>query len=243
MKELSDRQVKILKIIIEEYMDSAEPVGSQKLEKKYELGVSPATIRNEMVLLTKAGYLRQPHASAGRVPTKDAFKLYLDRLMEEKKLSVTQEVAAKEKIWDARFDFSELVKQATRSLASQSRMLAVANLESGDVFHSGYVNLLNDPEFFDIDVTKTVLSILDEIQGLTKLFEKSFGEGPIHCLLGEEMGYEILEPCGMVFANFEAGQEKRGSLGVIGPCRLDYPKVVPMVKYYTQLVEELARSL
>ena len=115
MAELTDRQIKILKSIIEEYMESANAVGSEQLEKKYELGVSPATIRNEMVALVEMGYLHQPHASAGRAPTKEAFKFYVDQLMEEKKLSVADEVAAKEKVWDFRFDFDKLISQATKT--------------------------------------------------------------------------------------------------------------------------------
>lgn len=243
MAELTDRQIKILKTIIEEYMERAEPVGSETLEKKYELGVSPATIRNEMNKLTKAGYLKQPHTSAGRVPTKEAFKLYVDQLMEEKKLSVADEVAAKEKIWDARFDFDKLMREATRALAEQARALAVAATKAGDVYHSGYAYLLEMPEFYDIDVTKTILSMLDETQALLDLFEKSFGEEPVHLLLGEELGYEFLEPCGMVFTHFEAGPKKSGSLGVIGPSRLYYPRIIPIVRHFGSLIEELAKGL
>ncbi len=142
MAELTERQIKILKSVIEEYMESAEPVGSETLEKKYELGVSPATIRNEMVALTEMKYLRQPHTSAGRVPSKEAFKFYVDQLMEEKKLSVADEVAAKEKVWDARFDFDKLMHQATKALAERSRALAVAATKKGDVYHSGYARVL-----------------------------------------------------------------------------------------------------
>jgi len=242
MAELTERQTRILKTIIEEYMETAEPVGSQTIEKKYELGVSPATIRNEMVRLTKAGYLKQPHASAGRIPTKEAFKFYVSQLMEEKKLSVAEEVAAKEKIWDARFDFNQLMREATRALAEQTRALAVAATKEGDVYHAGYANILEIPEFYDIDITKTILSMLDEIQPLFALFEKSFGEGPIHLLLGDELGYEFLEPCGMVFTHFEAGPKRSGSLGVIGPSRLYYPRIIPMVRYFGGLIEELAKG-
>lgn len=242
MAEMTERQTRVLKTIIEEYMETAEPVGSQKIEKKYELGISPATIRNEMVKLTKAEYLKQPYTSAGRVPTKKAFKFYVDQLMEEKKLSVAEEVAAKEKIWDSRFNFDQLMREATRALAEQTRTLAVAATKEGDIYHSGYAHLLEMPEFYDIDVTKTILSILDETQSLLNLFEKSFGEGPIHLLLGEELGYEFLEPCGMVFTHFKAGPKKSGSLGVIGPSRLYYPRVIPIIRHFANLIEELAKG-
>lgn len=243
MADLTERQIKILKAIVEEYMETAQPVGSENLEKKYELGVSPATIRNEMVKLTEAGYLRQPHTSAGRIPTKQAFKLYVDQLMQEKELSVAEEVAAKEKIWDSRFDFDRLMHEAVKALAQQSRALALAQVEEGEVYHAGYANILELPEFYDIDVTRTVLSILDEAEEVRKLFSRCFGEGPVHLLLGDELGYEFLEPCGMVFTTFDAGPKKRGSLGIIGPNRLDYPRIIPLVRYFGDLVEELAANL
>lgn len=243
MEDLTDRQISLLKIIIEEYIESAEPVGSQKIEKKYELGVSPATIRNEMARLTETDYLRQPHTSAGRVPTKKAFKFYVSQLMEEKKLSVAEEVAAKEKVWDSRFNFDKLMREATRALAKQTNTLAVAATKEGDIYHSGYSYLLEMPEFYDIDITRTVLSMIDEAEALLNLFGKSFDEGSVHFLFGEEMGYDFLEPCGMVFTHFDAGPKKSGSLGVIGPCRFHYSRVIPTVRHYGNLIEELAADL
>ena len=224
-------------------METAEPVGSETLEKKYELGISPATIRNEMVKLTESGYLHQPHTSAGRIPTKEAFKLYVNQLMEEKQLSVAEEVAAKERIWDSRFDFDRLMHEVVKALAQQSKALALAELEGGEVYHAGYANILELPEFYDIDVTRTILSLLDEAEEVKKLFGRCFGEGPVHLLLGDELGYDFLEPCGMVFTIFDAGPKKKGAVGVIGPNRLDYPRVVPLVRYFGDLIEELARDL
>ena len=242
MAELTDRQTKILKSIIEEYIEAAEPVGSRSIERKYELGVSPATIRNEMVELTKIGYLKQPHTSAGRIPTAQAFKFYVSQLMEEKKLSVADEVAAKEKIWDSRFDFDKLMHQTTKALAERTRSLAVAATKKGDLYHAGYANILEMPEFYDIDVTRAVLSMLDESNRLLNLFSHSFGEESIHMLFGDELGYELLEPCSLVFVEFDAGPEKSGSLGVIGPARLNYSRVIPMIKYFGHLIEEMTKE-
>lgn len=242
MPELTDRQIKILKSIIEEYIETAEAVGSQALEKKFELGVSPATIRNEMAALAEQGFLKQPHTSAGRVPTKQAFKFYVNQLVEEKELSAAEEVAAKEKVWDARFDFDQLMRQAVRALAEKTQSLALAATDQGDVYHAGYANILQIPEFYDIDVTRTILSMIDEIEAVRGLFAKSFGEEPVHLLLGDELGYDYLEPCGMVFTKFKAG-ERHGSLGVIGPNRFNYALVIPTVRYFGNLIEDLTRNL
>lgn len=243
MNELTERQIKILKAIIEEYMETADGVGSETLEKKYELGVSPATIRNEMVKLTETGFLKQPHASAGRVPTKNAFKFYVDNLMHERELSVADEVAAKEKVWDARFNFDHLMHETVRALAEKTQALALATTNQGDVYHAGYAHILNMPEFYDIQVTRGVLSLLDEVNEIQRIFSRAFGEGPIHCLWGDELGFEYLEPCGLVFTHFEAGPQRNGSLGVIGPNRLNYPLVIPFVRYFGNLIEELTQNL
>lgn len=245
MAELTDRQIKILKAVIEEYIERGEPIGSEVLEKKYELGVSPATIRNEMAKLIEAGYLKQPHTSAGRIPTKEAFRFYIDRLMEEKKLSVVDEVAAREKVWDSRFDFDHLMHQVVKALADQTRTLALATIKDGDVYHAGYAYILEMPEFFDIDVTRTILTMLEEVKQMHRLFERTFDEteNPIHLLFGNELGYDYLEPCGMVFTCFEAGPKKSGSLGIVGSNRLNYALVIPTVRYFAKLIEELAGNL
>src|SRR5260221_13522235 len=93
VKDLSPRQIQILKAIIEEYIATAEPVGSETLDKKHNLGVSPATIRNEMVRLTDMKLLAQPHTSAGRSPTPTAMRYYVEQLMKPRDMSVTEEVA------------------------------------------------------------------------------------------------------------------------------------------------------
>src|SRR3990167_2005655 len=102
MHNLTQRQIEILRNLIEEYIETALPVGSETLEKKRNISASPATIRNEMVKLTDLGYLQKPHSSAGRVPTPEGMKFYVNQLMKEKEISVTEGVELKEKVWDYR---------------------------------------------------------------------------------------------------------------------------------------------
>jgi len=239
---LSDRQQKILKSVIEEYIDSAEPVASELIEKKYNLGVSPATIRNDMVQLTQEGYLKQPHTSAGRIPSSKGLRFYIDHLMQQKDLSVIDEVSAKEKIWDSRFDYDKLLRGATRVLAEKTKTLAVAATDDGDVYSSGSAYILDMPEFFDIEVARNVLSLLDQYQRLRELFfTKTYADEPVHIVMGEDLPWPFMEPVGFVFAEFNTAN-KRGSVGVIGPCRLNYPHVIPTVKYFGNLLSEMARN-
>jgi len=213
------------------------------LDKKYSLGISPATIRIEMVRLTEMGYLHQPHTSAGRTPTSQAFKFYVGKLMEEKKLSVADEVSAKEAIWDYRFEFDKLMRQMAKELAARTKSLAVAKTDQGDIYAAGYANILESPEFFDIDVTRSVLGLLDEFKQLESLFDRAFGEDPIQVLVGEDLENEFLKPCGVVFTHFKAGPKRSGVLGVIGPSRLRYQEVIPVVRYFGELIDEIAKNL
>src|SRR3989344_3312001 len=204
MTDLTDRQLHILKAIIEEFIETAEPVASETLDKKYNLGISPATIRNEMVKLTTSGFLKQPHTSAGRAPTPMGLKFYVDKLMKLKELSVNDEVNVKQKIWDHRSRMDHLLREATKTLAQNTKAMSLAATDEGDFYSSGVGNILNMPEFYDIDVTKHLLDTLDEYDYWWRIFSaiNSEDEEPLRVLLGEELGRELLNQCGGVFIKF-----------------------------------------
>lgn len=239
MKGLSSRQTQLLKVIIDEYLESADPVGSLVIEKKYNLGVSPATIRNEMALLTKMGYLKQPHTSAGRIPTPLAMKFYINQLMDEKTLSVTEEVRAKENIKGAQSNVDKLMKEATLRLSENTGSLAVATDDDGDTWSHGYSQIFENPEFADHEVCQKVFSLIEEATLLHELmFQRLTGLTPIEVLFGEELGWTSFEPVGIVASQFTA-KGKKYALGVIGPFRLNYSRVIPTVRYYGDLMHSI----
>jgi transcriptional regulator of heat shock response len=242
MHDLTQRQIEILKSLIEEYIETAEPVGSETLEKKHALSASPATIRNEMVRLTNYGYLKKTHISSGRVPTPAAMKFYVKQLMKEKELSVAEEVAVKEKVWDAREKEHEFLKEITRELAAKTGAVAIAATDSGEYFISGYANILDMPEFFDIDLTKTLLSAIDDFECFRPIFAAAGQDDDIHVLLGEELGPTLSGPYGFVFKRYLTNGNTGGEIGVIGPARLNYTYVVPAVRYFGNLISEVARG-
>lgn len=239
MHDLTQRQVEILKSLIEEYIETAEAVGSETLEKKHNLSASPATIRNEMVKLTDLGYLKKPHTSAGRVPTPEGMRFYVKQLMREKDLSVAEEVALKEKVWDFREKEDRFLRAMTKSLADRTKTLAIATTEDGSMYLSGYANILDMPEFFDIDVTKNLLESLDELGVIQSIFAGVIGDEDIHILLGDDLGPRLKGPYGCVFMHYKTPKHQ-GEIGVIGPSRLNYTNVVPTVRYFGDLIEEIA---
>src|SRR3989344_3613051 len=148
MVDLTERQKALLKAIIEQYIENAEPVSSEVIESKFDLGVSPATIRNEMVKLTEAGFLNHPHTSAGRIPTSHGFRTFIGELMKEKQLPVSAEVSIKEKMWQGRYQYDMLLREAVRALAERCDMLGLAIDDiNGQVYWAGASRILDWPEF------------------------------------------------------------------------------------------------
>lgn len=244
MADLTPRQIKILKSLIEEFIETARPVGSERLERKYNFGVCPATLRNEMAKLTQMGYLTKEHSSAGRVPTSISLKFYVRELMTPRRLSVAEEVGVKERILNYRSDFDTLLREATKELARRTRKMSVAVTNQGDIYHCGAANLLDEPEFLDIDVTKSVLSLLDETSFWVRLVENIVAahqhEEEIHLLVGQDLGDEFLQPCGLVYQDYESGPYK-GVIGVMGPARLNYSEIVPLVNYFAEVLSDIGR--
>lgn len=137
---IDERKIKILQVIINDYITTGEPVGSRTIAKKYELGVSPATIRNEMADLEELGYLEQPHTSAGRIPSSKGYRLYVDKLMKQQQLSLEEQLAIKNEIIDmALLEVDKMVKQVSSLLSDLTKLTCVAKTPS---FNKGYIKSL-----------------------------------------------------------------------------------------------------
>lgn len=242
MHNLTQRQIEILRSVIEEYIETAEAVGSETIEKKHSVSASPATIRNEMVKLAEYGYIKKTHSSAGRVPTVAGLKFYVRELMKEKELSTVEEVALKEKVWDYRSTMQRFLKEATKSLAAKTNALAIATTNDGEIFCSGYANILEMPEFYDIDVTKTLLEALDEYDCFENIFSGVINDGSIHVLIEDELGDRLRGPYGFIFTEYETPLHVQGKIGVLGPARLAYTSIIPTVRYFGELIEESAKG-
>ena len=249
---LTARQTSLLKTIIDEYIETAEAVGSENLDKKYNLGVSPATIRNEMVALTKAGYLKQPHTSAGRIPTPTAMKFYIDQLMEEKQMSLVDEVKAKEEVWDSRDDIDELMDEATHALADRTKSLAVGALKNpaspsglrgarDRFWQAGHSYIFENPEFAELSACQSLFSIFEEFDKLDRLFFGFESASPLEVLFGEELGIPELATTGIVSTHFNI-KGKPGALGIIGPARANYATVIPILRYFGNLIQEVGNA-
>jgi heat-inducible transcriptional repressor len=243
MEDLTQRQIDILNTIIKEYTQTGEPVGSVILEKKYKLGISPATIRNEMVELAKKGYLKKEYFSSGRVPSAKAFRFYIKNLMKEKELSTIDAVSYKNSIWDDRDKLYRLLSQATKALSRKTSLLSIAAADSGDFYYTGVANLLNHQEFTNFNLSRNLFYLLEEVNFWEKIIDElAKKDDDLYYLLGEEDFHNpIFDQCASIFGEIE-GNKIRGLIGVIGPKRMFYEQIIPQIRYISNLISQILKE-
>ncbi|PKM83054.1 MAG: HrcA family transcriptional regulator [Firmicutes bacterium HGW-Firmicutes-14] len=340
---LDERKQKVLQAIIKDYIATAEPVGSRTIAKKYDLGVSPATIRNEMADLEELGYIEQPHTSAGRIPSDRGYRYYVDCLMNKKIMSRDEEKhiikGYQTKVKDVgtvlhqtntiisnitnyasllmgpQFSKSNLrhvqlvpldhnkalVIVVTDNGMVQTRMIDLpqtineedlqkisqvmnAKLQGLSLEHikrtlineiyfelskhkhifdttmemiqetlsldheekvylAGTLNILNQPEFRDLNRVKTLLSLLEQDNVLKEILnEGSQMEEGTHVTIGAENKVTGLKDCSTITATYQINGRTVGSVGVIGPTRMDYEKAVAIVEFMTRHLSQMMKD-
>lgn len=337
---LDDRKKKVLQAIIEDYVATAEPVGSRTIARKYDLGVSPATIRNEMSDLEEMGFLEQPHTSAGRIPSDRGYRYYVDCLMQSKEIDRTDEEIIKRTFQRKVREIDTLVKETARILSDTTHLTAVISgpqiqkanfrelrlvplggdkavlvyitdsgfienqvlelpvevtmlelqrvsevlneqlrgqpveqlsraairalqqelnrygalleqavdflgqkLEPGErhrMFLGGTTNMLNQPEFRDVDKVRNLLGLLEKDDVVSGLLAQGEGPGRPAIQIGEEIKIREMTDCSIVSATYRLGEEVIGRVGVIGPKRMEYARVVGIMNSITKHLSDSA---
>lgn len=324
---LTNRQLLILQVIINDFIQSARPVGSRTLSKKDEITFSSATIRNEMADLEELGFIEKTHSSSGRIPSEKGYRYYVDHLLSPVKLTKTDldliHSIFKEKIFElektvqksaqilsdltnytsivlgptlsenylkqiqivpiqpdkavailvtntghvenrtinfpAKVDladieklvnilndrlagvpmdelneriFKEVVTYLRRHIANYDSILEslrstfhpAAHVEK--LFFGGKINMLNQPEFHDIERVRSLLSLIEKEQDVLKLFQSS--KAGISIKIGKENDYEEMENCSLITATYTVDTKQIGSIAIIGPTRMNYSRVVSL---------------
>ena len=143
MQDLSDRQKKLLLLIVRDYIDTAQPVGSQRLVEQYNLDMSSATIRNEMAALTEMGFLRQPHTSAGRVPSEDGYRYFVTQLMNQAELPDTLQHTISHQFYQARPEIDQWMTLAASVLSQQSQAISLVTAPHAEKIYFKHVELIS----------------------------------------------------------------------------------------------------
>jgi len=326
---LTDRQLLILQVIVDDFIRSAQPVGSRSLSKKTEITFSSATIRNEMADLEEMGFIEKTHTSSGRVPSQKGYRYYVDHLLSpqvlnQREIAIIQSIFA-EKI----FEFEKIIQRSAKILSeltnytsivlgpdvtinrlnriqiiplSQETAVAILVTDTGHVenrifslpasintsdlektvnilnerlngvplehlndkiykevamllkqhidnndmmlqtvvqllkkpiteklFFGGKTNMLSQPEFHDIGKVRNLLSIIDQEEWISSLIRNN--HKGISVKIGSENNISAMEDCSLITATYSAGDEKLGTIAILGPTRMEYSRVISLLKF------------
>ena len=233
--EITDRQKQILNKLIEEYISSAQPVSSQSLEEKYSFGFSPATIRGEMYKLTEAGYISQPHTSAGRTPTDKGYRFYVDNILKERKAKKEE----KEFKWikEELEDEIKLFQLITKDLAEASSALAFTwNLNERIFWKDGWGRIFKEPEFKETDLLGSFTSFLDDFEKDIQDFEL---DSDFKVFIGQENPFNKSKDFSIIISQCTFPKREKGFLGIVGPKRMAYKKSINSINNLREILKHL----
>jgi len=233
---MNTRQRQILSAVVELYTQTALPVGSQVLLERFQFPVSSATLRNDMVALEEAGYLYQPHVSAGRIPTDAGYRFYVEEMMGDEDLSREDQRRLQKERLMMKAKQARLGRSTTKLLSALSGNLAVSGLIDKDEFYDfGMKELMEKPEFQEIDELCRLVETLDSLdERLDTIFAK-LGNGETQIFIGDENPIKGISNCSMVVAPYQSS-EGQGILAIIGPKRMDYAKNKSLIEYMKKLL-------
>lgn len=216
---MHERQLEILRAIVEEYVATEEPVGSKVIAERHGIGVSPATIRNDMALLEDAGLITQPHTSAGRIPTNSGYRLFVDKLAQVKPLSTPERRAIETFLADSH-DLDDLLGRTVKMLSQITKQVAVIQHPTTDrVVLAGTSNLARSRHEAATEL-HPILEALEEQVVLIRLLS-DVGDS-ISVKIGEEQPEVGLRKTSLVSMGYSDAGHGVGAVGILGPTRMDY---------------------
>ena len=215
---MESRKELILKLIVDEYTRTAEPVGSKYLAGLTSLDVSPATIRNDMAELEVEGYIRPPHTSAGRVPTEKAYLYYLRHFVEGKKETRPQQL--REAVATTH-DPHAHVRAIAKALVELSGEMAIVGLGENASYHAGLANLFGKPDFRDLTILRSLSEMVDRFDDvLAEVYDRVQSDPEVMIGRGNPFGRDM----SAILVKYALPDGRVGILGLVGPMRMDYAK-------------------
>lgn len=239
-EKLNSRRKKVLAGVVREHIKTAQPISSDYLLAHYDLHVSPATIRNDMLYLEKEGFLEQPHMSSGRIPSDTGYRFYINELTDQPLLGRTIERILDDMAHHSRHIIHDITLLQTMAdyLAQVSGNVGMVSLAENDVvFKNGLKNLMHQPEFQNIEQIKNFASTWDELdKSLEGVWDH---DGGVQVWIGKENKL-TLPGFGLVCARVSMGKKRHQKIlaGILGPKRMDYERNIALLNKLKKLFEE-----
>ncbi len=232
---MTDRQTSILRAIVEQYAEVASPVGSSLLAKVFN--VSSATIRAEMVELERLGLIKQPHTSAGRIPTDRGYRFYVNSLSGNQQPSHMERGA--ERALTARVEGGGLpertIRNAVDTLVELTHNLGLATI-GNQLYMSGLSNLFGQPDFAGSGEVQQVARLLDNLEPWLR---EAAPNEPLSVYIGAENPIGRAANCTLIISKFRSPYSDRSYVGVLGPTRQSYKNVMSLVEHTGRSLEEV----
>lgn len=230
----NERKYDILRMLVNEYVDTAEPVGSEGLCASYKLSWSPATVRNEFSVLEAEGYITKPHTSGGRIPTNNAYRKMRDELLEEEQQSIVPrwDPFSMAKISRAYIHAShDAFSDAARMLADVTDHLVIAGIPTEDeLAEFGLPKLVREPEFADQEVIAGVATFIERMATETEHTVKKLLHDELGIFIGEENPYSEIQSCSLLITGFKTLEGESGFIGILGPTRMRYDRNIAFLE-------------
>ena len=232
---MTERQKQILSAIIEQYAEVAVPVGSSLLAKVFD--VSSATIRAEMAELERLGFIRQPHTSAGRIPTDQGYRFYVNNLATSSDLAAPERRA--ERALTARMQHGGMpertIRNAVDTLVELTHNLGLATI-GNQLYMSGLSNLFGQPEFIGGQQVQQVASLLDNLEPWLR---EAAPNEPLSVFIGSENPIGRSAGVSLIVSRFRSPFSDHSYIGTLGPTRQNYRDVMALVAHTGKTLEEV----
>ncbi len=237
-KDFMKRREEILAIIVNQYVETAEPVSSRYVSRR--LGLSSATIRNVMADLEEMGLIMHPYTSAGRVPTDKGYRYYIDALMHLRRVNEHVVRIVEEQYHEAIKSLEDVMEKTSTLLSSLTNYVGIALLPQNEkIYLNGTSHIIEQPEFRDLRKLYAILKCLEAKKEMLNFFIKDLADERLTVHIGRENYLSELSDCSVVTRGYRVRGHPAGRVGVIGPKRMTYEKVIPTIELLADTLSEM----
>ncbi len=235
-----ERKERILAVTVDQYIHTVSPVSSAFIADECGFDLSSATIRNVLAELEEEGYLTHPHTSAGRIPTQQGYRYYVDYLMEEIQLLEEEKRRIREAYERESAELEVLLDRTSRVLSHVTHYTSIVSLDGLDhkMFCQGTSFVVGYPDYQDIEKIRNILAALDEKERLMEIVNREL-KRKTEIFIGTEMDCKEIDSCSLVVSRYHSNDGHSGRIAVLGPTRMDYKRVVSALDYFSGLMEQM----
>jgi len=236
-----DRKNRVLEEIVRAHALSAIPIGSKYIAKT--LNLSPATIRNVMLELEKEGFVKQPYTSAGRIPTDLGYRRYVDNMDSLSEFECDDMLLKVEKYLNKKRFFEEIIEATSSAISQFTNYTGLALSPNNKLYFDGTYHMLEQPEFRELNMARDFLRLIEEREELVRIMHEDLESQGTAIRIGRETTYDELRECTIITSTYKFKNNISGNVGVIGPMRMCYEEVVPIVEYFAELTTEALEEI